>query len=104
MSYVRSLPPPRAAPSVDKAVDLPWTRAAGKFVLLYPLANGQCRQAAADYRTRLTGSTDFDAVTLVELVAALRYTSDANWVGDLYDRYLNPAVLAAASVPPWGAS
>lgn len=78
--------------------------AAGKFVLLYPLANHRCRQAATDYRVCLTDCGDFDAVTLEELVAALRYTSDADWVEEFYDRYLNPAVLTAAGVPPLGAS
>lgn len=74
--------------------------AAGTFVLLYPVANRPCRIAATEYRTCLSTSGDFDAVTLEELVSAIRHASGEPWADELCDRYLNPAVLPAAGVPP----
>ncbi len=60
----------------------------GAFVVLYPEGNPYCRSAIREYRECLCDTATFDAWTLEEFVGALRRSTQAAWVEELW-RYLD---------------
>ena len=69
---------------------------AGTFILLYPVGNVACADAAARYRRCLTDGETFDARTVDEVVQAARIASPDSWPDDVYTRYLDPTLVNAA--------
>ena len=61
--------------------------AAGQFVVMHPVANVPCTRAIDRYRSCLTDSTTFDRRTLEEVLAAIRWVSDSDWIRSFADRY-----------------
>jgi hypothetical protein len=80
-----------------KASDSRWV--SGTFVLLAPLANPECARAARSYRGHLLDPSTFEYRTIEDLVTALRFASGAAWTHEVFDRYLNPAILEEAGFP-----
>ena len=60
----------------------------GLFVFLHPADNGPCRRAAAEYSARLVDANTFQALTLEQVVTAIRTCGDVPWVEAFHDRYL----------------
>lgn len=63
----------------------------GTFVLLYPVGNTACADAAVAYERCLTDRMTFDARTLDELTQAARLATTDPWPRDVHARYLDPA-------------
>lgn len=61
----------------------------GLYVFLYPEANAACRQGLDAYRACLASTDTIDGVTLEQVVSAIEAETDASWIGELRDRYLN---------------
>lgn len=61
----------------------------GRFVFLYPQMNHQCATAVADYSACLADPSTFQAWNLEILQARVAAHSNAPWVQQFYDRYLN---------------
>jgi hypothetical protein len=59
----------------------------GQFVVMHPVANVPCTRAIDRYRSCLTDSTTFDRRALEEVVAAIRWASDSEWIRAFTDRY-----------------
>lgn len=66
------------------------------FAFLYPANNTACDDAVRAYEGCLSDTSSFQAWTLESLVATLRKETDAAWVNDLWDRYLNFEKVDAA--------
>jgi hypothetical protein len=61
----------------------------GLYVFLYPEDNEACRHAARLYPDNLTDTRTFQAVPLEAVVDAIEAETDAVWIRDLRDRYLD---------------
>ncbi len=61
----------------------------GRFVVLYPAANLDCRSAVQQYRACLSSPATFDAWTLEEFVGILSLATSAPWVEEFRERYLD---------------
>jgi hypothetical protein len=72
----------------------------GRFVFLHPTANRRCAQAAATYRQHLTSLETFEARTLEEIVAAIRWHCDDPWIREFTNRYVDIGRLEDLGVPP----
>ena len=59
------------------------------FVLVYPEVNAACASALELYKNCLVECDTFDAWTLEEFVDCLGRHTDAEWVREFQDRYLN---------------
>ena len=59
------------------------------FVFLYPEGNTACAQAVEQYSQCLRKNNSFQGWTLENLVASLAAHSSAQWIQDLYYRYLD---------------
>ena len=65
----------------------------GLYVFLHPEDNEPCRRAAQLYADYLTDARTFEAITLERVVDAIIASTDATWIRDVRDRYLNWAKL-----------
>ena len=61
----------------------------GRFVLLYPSGNEACAAVVASYRKQLGPRPTFEARTLEDVVNAIGACTDAPWVRELRERYLD---------------
>jgi hypothetical protein len=68
----------------------------GLFVFVYPKDNAACHTAVVGYTECLLSSETFIVWTLEEVVSALQQHTQAKWVDDFRDRYLNFDKLAQA--------
>ena len=69
----------------------------GLFVFLSPSANEYCREAVASYQSCLTDERTFSAWSLEDVVDAVRDVTDAEWIDDVWNRYLNFGKIEAHS-------
>lgn len=65
----------------------------GMFVILYPKDNENCVDAIKRYKNVFVEDNDrenrFYAITLEDIIKTLKEISDAKWIEDFEDRYLN---------------
>jgi hypothetical protein len=66
----------------------------GLYAFLYPADNLACHRAVQVYGDHLCDASSFDAITLEALLAALAAESDAEWIGEVRDRYLGWTKIA----------
>lgn len=61
----------------------------GLFVFLYPQANKACADAVNKYHDCLSEQDTFVVWTLEDIAAAIRRSTDASWIDNFINRYLN---------------
>jgi PD-(D/E)XK nuclease superfamily protein len=61
----------------------------GFYVFLYPEGNNKCEDAVTQYRSCLANADTFAAWTLESVYVAIKKYTDAIWIDEFYNRYLD---------------
>jgi hypothetical protein len=61
----------------------------GMFIVLYPSSNNYCANAVSEYQKCLTNDTVFTSWTLEQIIEMFGKFSNADWINQFYQRYLN---------------